>query len=554
MADLFDGIALLSDDELRFQIAILKNVTFYNSAMETGTRVVNRLISSAGNFLSSIRGEENVDESELVNVKIRRVHDLVEATRKELVTENRTSLQKILKRELEQKINGSISETEEMDAECLWCLGVRYAAGAYGLDSRQAVAVLADQIVDQYKKHMLRVLHTRLVKENETDRNLTDGAVTLALRVIEIEKLRELNRALQLPHFNPKNIMEAVRVDRTTNTLERLVDVIGIDAFDVEKCIAQTVNDAMKTLINPERILLSYLIWKCCRILGKKYAIGKDLLPSFMNDGRSSGVSEVDIHYMESLHKMEELEREMNSILNDISKIHSKQVDCENNKIQVEQEKIDLQNEYEQAKVAFEVATQEGEELSRNLELYERSHPQKDNGDLEYRQLKGQYEQGATNLRNAKSRMDRLNRQYEQSKKRYEDALGRIEEMDRKAIALGNKLFENTQEYNQIIFVVDNETVYRAINIEARWKKFFKTLSFDTNLFENMVKSFQTAQIIQIETAVYELDQALKPENYCHEKMKDENMSVMFCLTAAGKYAKIIYQDKNIKSITIKER
>lgn len=555
MADLFDGLDRLSDDDLRRQIAMLRKVTLYNAAMETGTRAVNRLISSAGNFLSALRGEENVDESELINVKIRKMHDLIEEAVRELSAEGRRGLLHIMRSELALKAAGNSEMDTLPDDEKIWCQVVRMAAGAYGLNLRQPVSLLADGVAEQYKKHMLRVLHSRLVKEKEEERKLTDGACALALRVTDIEQIRELNRELQLPWFNPRSIMEAVRADQTARTLEKLTTVIGFDAFDPEKCVIQTVGDAIKTLIIPERILFASLIWTCQRVLGKKYSISKDLLPSFVNDGRSNGVNEVDVRFMEMLRKTGELENGMNSILSEIAKVHTRQVECENDYRQVIKEReLAVAEKRDMEKLSLE-AGEAGKQAKRNLDEYESRHPVKDGGDVEYRQRKSQYEQAAAGIRSARYKVERAQKQLERLEKRIGEIRRRASDYDRQAMLLGNRLFENSQEYNQIVFMVDNEALYRSIHLQAQWEKMFSELSFDKNVFENMVKSFSTIQINNLEMAMWELNSAKNPESYAHEHSRNEGEeAVEYCLVAAGKYARICYKDRTIRNITIKER
>lgn len=554
MADFFEGLKKMSDDMLRLQIAMIRNVTLYNSAMETGTRAVNKLISTAGSFLSSLRGEERNEDSDLLNVKIRKVHDLIRQTVEELSKEGSASLMNIMRRELAQRI-GNMPEGEKLpEDELIWCQTVRLAAGAYALDIRQPVTLLADSVAEQYRKHMLRVLHARLVKENETERNKTDAACTLALRVVDIGQLRGLNMELQLAQFNPKSIMGAVRADRSVRTLEKLINIIGFEAFDTEKCVIQCVNDAVKSLIGSERVLAAHLIYDCQRIMGKKYCISRDLLPSFVNDGRSNGVNEVDIRYIERIHKAGELEKNLTLILSDISKAHKKQAESETDLLRAAEEMEKAQQENEEAKWRSDEAQQEGSIARLVLNQYESQHPAKDNSDMEYRQIRSRYEKAAAEIRNTAYQLERAKKQLERCEKRYLDMEKRVNEYNKEALKLGDSLFECSKEYNETIFSVDNETLERSVQLRSKWKNFFKTLSFDINVFEIMVKLFSTSQINKLEVAVWELEQAKNPKNYCHEYEKSEEASVLYCLVASGKYARICYTDKNIKNITIKER
>lgn len=558
MANIFDGLEKLSDDDIRLQIAILKNVSLFNTVMETGSRAVNRFISAAGNFLSSLSGSDKNDESDLLNVKIVKVGDRIKQSFNELEKIGRKELDSVLKMELIEKCGMQITEfTDEKSDEAVAVCVVRAAAAAYHLDINQSPSILADTIKEKYYTHMIRVLHIRLIKEDENTRKMTDGACTLVLRKINIERLRELNRELQLAQFNPVSIMAAARADRTPYTLEKIVSVMGFEAFDPIKCIINTVNDGMKSLIKADRLLLANLIWASVSAYGRKLSISRDMLPSFINNGRINGVNEFDIRFAEKLKLEKELERNIKDILSDISENNNRHVVLENELIQAGLEHDAALFEMEDAKKNSDESSDNGRKIKEKFDEYERLHPISDMSNVEYRKLKSEYEQAASRVRVSESRLQRA----EKILKRHEKAVLEINEKiaacNRKAAEYGNKLYDCTKEYNDIVFDLDNEVNYRMMLLKKKWEQFFENINFDRNIFESVVKSFNTAELHMLEYSINDINQAYDTAAYAHKVNSNDDGTreyLVYSLVSSGKYAVISYNDKNIMNIYIKDR
>lgn len=557
MADIFDGIDKMSEDEIRNQIAILKNVNLMNSVLETGSRAMNRLISAAGTFLSAISGSDKMDDSEIINVKIVKVKDKVEQSFQELKGYDRELLYEALCNELIDKCGLMTQGEEKPSYEKIAVCTVREAAAIYGLDGKQPAAVLLDLVKERYYADLLTVLHRRLVCENESARQKTDGKCTLALRKVNIERLRELNKYLQLREFNPRSIMTAVRGDRTTKTLEKVLPVMGWEAFDLQGCIIGTVNEGMKTLIPAARTLLAATIWLAGNAYGRKFAINKDVLPGFVNDGRMSGVNEVDIRFMESVRKAGELEKTVKRRLADSAANNRRLVELENDLLQARLEQDAALLDMQKIMGQKELADEEGKMARTHLDEYERANPTADNGKLEYRQLKSQYEQAAANIRNIQSRLERAQKTSSRKDIRVQELRLKIKDCEKRSVELGNQLFEITKEYNDIVFQTENEADYRASLIKIKWNNFFQELQFDTKAFENVIKLFRTSELTAIEMSLYELNIGRDTAAYAHETRRENGEItgfITYSLVSSGKYAAIYYREKYIERISIKDR
>jgi predicted nucleic acid-binding Zn-ribbon protein len=259
---------------------------------------------------------------------------------------------------------------------------------------------------------------------------------------------------------------------------------------------------------------------------------------------------------MESVRKSSELEQEMNRILSEISKSHGRQVELENELLQARLDYDESVFALETAKDQYDDAVHEGNLTRIALDDYEKAHPRADRTSVEYRQQKSRFETAAAKVRDAQYELERSRKKSDRLGKEVEDIRHKSSELDQKIIQLDDSLFEITEEYNEAIFFVDDETLYRSLKLEHHWKKFFSSLHFDKKLFEDVVKLFRTSELHALEFYVQELDAAADSEAFCHEKITgtDETECIARCQVAAGKYAVIRYKGKTIKSITIKDR
>lgn len=558
MADIFDGLKELSDDDIRLLISMLRNVNLYNSVVETSSRAVNRLIGFAGSILSSFNPQSDSDDSEIINVKIRRVKDRIKETYASLAAYDRIWLDDELKKELSLK-SGLITDIQSPypSDEYISVKTVQQAASAYGIDIRQPACVLGDLVKEKYYERFLKVLHEKLVREDAQERNATDYACTMVLRKVPVERIRELASVLAIKEFNPKGIMNAVRRDRTTYTLDKVITAMGVEAFDPQSCIIRTVNDGYKSLISSDKMLLSNIIWTAQSAYGKKFTPASDLMPSFSTSGKSVGISELDARYMNGIKREDELERVIKKLLKNTSDNNKRIAEYEDALMQARIASDELLMDYEEKKRLSDEAQEKMKREKKHLEDYETIHPSAASDNIAYKSLKSDAQLAQNEARQAQYECDRTQKELERKKKREQDIRDRLNECEKKATEYGNLLYENSTEYNELVFFTENETKERSGRLKAGWKKVFTELDFDINIYDYMVKYFGSTELVLAELYLYELNNAFDTEAFSHDVITGEdgeNSCVAYCLVSAGKYAQINYKAKNILSITVKNR
>lgn len=557
MADIFEGLKKLSEDDIRLQIAILKNVNLINSFVESSSRAVNRLIGAAGSFLSVFTGSDKNDDSEVINVRIIKVKDRISQSMKELSECDRDELIEILKKELINKLYVDTErDTSEVSMEKIHVDVVRRAAEAYNIDIRQPVALVSDTVVERFYDAFVKSMHMRLIRASEEDKKEIDGRFMLVTRKVDIERLRELNRELSLREFNPKSIMNAVRTDRTTYTLERVIRACGFDAFDYQGCLIGMIIEGVKSLITSERILFANLVWVAGCAYGRKFAVNSDTLPSFIGQGRNNGSNEVDMKFLESVKNAEGIEKKMKKLLSDITDNNKLSVMLENDLLVARSEFDNCLFEYEDIKTQYDEANTLYERQEKYLADYLRLHPVNDGTNMDLKKIKNDCSLALSKQRTLKQKLEKSESVLDKKRIKVEDTKKSLSECEIRSKKLGDDLYQVTNEYNEIVFYVENEVEYRASYIDHKWKKSFSTLHFDTNVIEKVVKLFSKAEMMSIEYALYELNEAMDMKAYANEITKDDNVitgCVIYCGVSAGKYATIRYNDKNINMIYIKE-
>ena len=103
MPNIFDGIAKLSDDDLRNQIATLEEVTMTNVFGQMGNTVSNKAVSAFGYIRKSITGKETKVPPVI------KIEDRISSKSNELKYRSRDELEKRIRTVLTNKVNSGSS-------------------------------------------------------------------------------------------------------------------------------------------------------------------------------------------------------------------------------------------------------------------------------------------------------------------------------------------------------------------------------------------------------------------------------------------------------------
>ncbi len=520
MITIFDGFDQLSDDEIRGQIALLRCVTLANS----------------------FRGVV-----QLVNVR-----KMIEDCYFELRDVEREELNLLLNRELIKKthaISAFEIKREEYLREELHVRVVREAARTYMIDEYRTPGQQADEIREQFYEHYLKVLLRKLGRMTEDENGKLEMQIQKAIAQSNIQAVRQLASDLMLREFNGKTVRMKIVAEGNTKSLKKVIDVMGMGMFDGMETVISTIHDSVLMFCRMERAVLAQCVWTAVNGYGKRMSLNDDLMPSY-SDGLAQEENEKERLLLILIAKEAELNKTLRRLLSEIDRLNKQLVIREENhereKGKLEQVKL----EYQEALERKEIVLSGGEQIKKNYEEYLRTHPVKNNSDMEYRRKKQEYENLARNVRNAElvevSCVRNISR-LEESLEKQKDGM---KEIEKNLAALREELVSNVQVFNEVIMQLENEAGYRAQVLRRKWNSFYKTLRFDRKIYENVVKCFTQREIVAIERLLKEMDDSDEKAIFAHKTSGTD--SITFCQTGAGKYAEIVYNDSEILQIQVK--
>lgn len=552
MVTVFDGFDKLSDDEIRGQIAILRHVTFTNSLKERSQKAVRFLVEAASGIFSTVKESGEEDAVQITNVR-KMTSDCFE----ELKVCNRKELDMMLKQELIKK-NNAVSTTvltENSSNDEIHFTIVKEAARVYMIDENKTPQAKADEICEKYYQQYVTVLQRKLEKMGRNELDIIAQRIQREIVKSDIVKMRHLANEMFLTEFNGKTIVSCL-MHGNINKLQRVIDVFGLGIFDGLDCVISTAFDSVMMFCRMERAILAQCVWTAGNGYNRKFRLSDDLMPSF-----KSGMYDVDDEKERKLLILISRENQLNKVLkellSDIDK-KNKQLVIREERLEKEKEKLAILNdesvvlEEEKNKI-----TADGEKTKKAYEDYIAANPVKNNSDIQFRQIKQDYENLARNVRSSDSKIQTNARSISKTTESIAEWEKKIADINNETYTLREKLVEHVREFNEVIFLQDNEAGYLSQVLKRRWEKFFTGLSFENRVYDQTVRQFTHKEIVAIEHMLYELEQCDNKElfNLRTGSSDGEDLPMYcYCVVGTGKNAKITYKDSDIFSIEVKER
>lgn len=552
MVTVFDGFDKLSDDEIRGQIAILRHVTFTNSLKERSQKAVRFLVEAASGIFSTGKESGEEDAAQITNVR-KMTSDCFE----ELKGCNRKELDTMLKQELIKK-NNAVSTTvltENSSNDEIHFTIVKEAARVYMIDENKTPQAKADEICEKYYQQYVTVLQRKLETMGRNELDIIAQRIQREIVRSDIVKMRHLANEMFLTEFNGKTIVSSL-MHGNINKLQRVIDVFGLGIFDGLDCVISTAFDSVMMFCRMERAILAQCVWTAGNGYNRKFRLSDDLMPSF-----KSGMYDVDDEKERKLLILISRENQLNKVLkellSDIDK-KNKQLVIREERLEKEKEKLAFLNEesviLEEEKNKI---TADGEKTKKAYEDYIAANPVKNNSDIQFRQIKQDYENLARNVRSADSKIQTNARSISKTTESIAEWEKKIADIKNETYTLREKLVEHVREFNEVIFLQDNEAGYLSQVLKRRWEKFFTGLSFENRVYDQTVRQFTHKEIVAIEHMLYELEQCDNKELFnlrTGSSDGDDLPMYCYCVVGTGKNAKISYKDSDIFSIEVKER
>lgn len=514
MADIFDELNQMTEDELRLQLALFENVTITNVVKETGYRMVGG-IRDLANALSEAFGSKNQFVYD-----VRTVTDIVRDFQLELGMKSKEELRLQIEERVIQIVKDLSGERIDsaLQKERINKIIVDEAAKAFSIEKYKTIGNKMDDIIIEYNNAFLNTMHNQLVKETAQQKAVTDRRIQDRMNAVSIETKRQLQEAVMPKEFNGVGIGKVIRSERGCRNLENVLMILGKEALNCEAAEVWTIYMAMKELKRPVRMQLARLIWFVGHKNGKKYAVSQDILPSYIS-------ADLKIEAMQKEKEFTMLMQQRNAI----------------------EEKLRKNNEY----------------LDKQLSMEEKIRERMGEGELHYGELLQKFSQ----LERKKEEYISGKRGEDESKKYYAQVnetkrnLDRVEQENQKLIKKINEQTERVlaaqkekekieKEYETIEAVSQKQIEERKTKLQTEWKSYFYKFQFDTQIFDTIVTQYSLDERLNIESMLKELHDADNPENL-YDDVKDL-YCICYAYIAQGKAVIIEYSANSIQKITRK--
>lgn len=525
MANIFDGIAEMTDNQLRIEIALFSQVSLSNAAIETGNRVLGSVVDMANTIMQSLGGKPTWEYD------VVRVSDMVNDACEKLQNKDREWLLGELYRQIAQKLDYDdkdlqVQESTQMyknvqEQEKISVMIANEAAVTYGLEKYDTPANKIEKISIEYNKAYLEAIHEVLGKQTPEEAVTTNMRIQKRLDMVSIDAKRDLQKKVMPKEFSGTGIGRVLRQERGIKNLTYVVEVLGGACFgDIQTHVA-TVFTSVKSLRKPSRVLLAQLVWQARQCYGIKYTIDRTLLPSYIPEAVKL--------------EQDEDERNLRRSLSLIAGIEKKQEKCEEAVRKNEEQKNEAETKLEKLIKEFEKRQSEFAKLEQDKERYV-------SGRMPEADTKRYYRNVNDTSRQMDSAEEAVNRQKAKIKEIYEKGDKLAEEL----YSAKNETDESRAEISEKVTLISGE-------LKNKWRAYYFRFGFDDDVFEKVAECFWRSERLNIEEFLKEIHDsksfaACKNMEAYADSMEGET-AIIRCSIAKGKNAVIKAEGNVIKYI-----
>lgn len=508
MANVFSLISYLSDDEIRFQIALIDNVNITNAVKETGHKLLASVVDVANAFAETF-AKKNVLEYE-----VKKVSDMVGDTMIKLKLEERKSLEEMLEKRIYALLKNITGKeySEDENKERVSKILIDMAGSAVGVNKYLSPAHKLEEIRIKYNNAFLTNLKNHIAKMTDKEVKECAKQVDKELNAANMSVKREIQEALLPSKFNGLGIINSLKAQKTTGKLETVVKLLGADMFGSISVEVSTMYQAIKSLNSMSRMQLSRLLYKSAEGYGKKLYVDVDLLPSYVSPHDKETYEEADKELLLIVREYEEARTLLEK--------KTKQVE-------------DKEKQLEDAREKYESAGKDYDEIQKDFTKLE---SEKDDF-FGRRKSEEDTKKYYSNVNSTKRELDRVAEDYEKKKKRLHQISDELK--------IAKEDLEKQEKKLEAVEANSKERVKkRADELKLKWQAYFFRFKFEEGLFEKLILLFTREELLHIEEALKEAHDAKSMLSVA----EDENKLVAY--TGSKKPAIIRYEEKTIKEIT----
>lgn len=502
MPNLFNDIDRLTTNDIRMELALIRNINLTNMAKETGNKMVGALARMASSLIQTVSQNSSVD------YEVVRMSDVIRKEYDELAGMTRDELKESLKNTLMQRFNSAVGTENVLSEERVSYLIVSEAARMYDIPRYASFANKIHNIGIYYNKDVLQALHEMIRKQSSEEAEEFDQRLQKRLDIISLDAKRDLSQRLFPKEFSGRGIARVLRLERHTQYLEIAVSIMGIECFDYISAYAYTAAVSLRGFNKISRSVYAQFIWK---IYGMT-EVSRDNLPSYANTVEAASIIAKENKFRKMLKNRIEADKEIEKLRGQFEKNGQ-------DKEKILEKLTSMQESYDNARLEFE-------KLEKDKDVYMsgvRPEPETKKYYAQVNAVKRQIDTGKTEL--------------EATQKKYTELLAKGLELD--------KIIQQKEVYSQRLHQETNkELLEKTQEIKKKWNEFYTSIIFDDSVYGQAVLAFAREELLNIEGLLVEF------MGLSDKSAFDNEAGVIYCNASEHTVVKIYHEGKTITSIS----
>ena len=276
MANIIKLMDLLSDEEIRMQIALFESVNMGNVAREAGNRLLLGLADVANAF------SETFTNKSVVNFEFTTTADAVMDRYIELQKTDRDELNDLcIKKTLDiyKEINGK-EYTGDVKSPIYTKEIVNIAAYNFNINKYKPLGSKLDEIEKNYEKMMLNAIYTKMSNLSNKDYLETVKLMDMSLIHLSLENRQKLQRVLTPVSFNGKGVISALRKRKDLDKIKTVYEILEDNAFKMVDIDLSIIYATLRGLGRVSRCLIARFIYMLVKKSDTIFSIANEKLPS----------------------------------------------------------------------------------------------------------------------------------------------------------------------------------------------------------------------------------------------------------------------------------
>lgn len=502
MPNLFNDIDRLTTNDIRMELALIRNINLTNMAKETGNKMVGALARMASSLIQTVSQNSSVD------YEVVRMSDVIRKEYDELAGMTRDELKESLKSTLMQRFNSAVGTENVLSEERVSYLIVSEAARMYDIPRYASFANKIHNIGIYYNKDVLQALHEMIRKQSPEEAEEFDQRLQKRLDIISLDAKRDLSQRLFPKEFSGRGIARVLRLERHTQYLEIAVSIMGIECFDYISAYAYTAAVSLRGFNKISRSVYAQFIWKIYRMT----EVSRDNLPSYANTVEAASIIAKENKFRKMLKNRIEADKEIEKLRGQFKKNGQ-------DKEKILEKLTSMQESYDNARLEFE-------KLEKDKDVYMsgvRPEPETKKYYAQVNAVKRQIDTGKTEL--------------EATQKKYTELLAKGLELD--------KIIQQKEVYSQRLHQETNkELLEKTQEIKKKWNEFYTSIIFDDSVYGQAVLAFAREELLNIEGLLVEF------MGLSDKSAFDNEAGVIYCNASEHTVVKIYHEGKTITSIS----